>query len=274
MVIDAHCHAGKGDLMTAPWNTDAPIEPYLRRAGAAGIAKTVVFAPFHSDYERANAEVARIVARYPSRLIGFAFVHALRDRGRIYRMVARAVKQWKFRGIKIHGHEAMPNREVCETARSLNLPLLVDVAGQTHVIDMMAPQYPEVSFIVPHLGSFGDDWRAHQHVVDQLVRYPNVYSDTSGVRRFDYIVQAVKRAGPRKLLFGSDGPWLHPGVELHKIRLLGLPKEKEALILGENAMRLLKMDRPAFRPPAEPPAVPILRPAYSQPSELVTEHEL
>jgi hypothetical protein len=139
------------------------------------------------------------------------------------------------------------------------------------VIDMMAPQYPEVSFVVPHLGSFGDDWRAHQQVVDQLVRYPNVYSDTSGVRRFDYIVQAVKRAGPHKLLFGSDGPWLHPAVELHKIRLLGLPKEKEALIVGGNSMGLLRMDRPAFRPSAEPPAIPTLHSAFSQPSQLHTE---
>jgi hypothetical protein len=84
-----------------------------------------------------------------------------------------------------------------------------------------------VNFIIPHLGSFADDWRAHQQVIDQLVRYPNVYADTSGVRRFDYIVEAIKRAGARKLLFGSDGPWLHPGLELHKIRLLGLPAEQE-----------------------------------------------
>jgi hypothetical protein len=76
MIIDCHCHAGKGDLMTAPWNTDAAIEPYLRRARAAGIDQTVVFAPFHSDYAQANAEVARIVSQYPGRLVGFAFVHA------------------------------------------------------------------------------------------------------------------------------------------------------------------------------------------------------
>src|SRR3984893_12534069 len=113
MIIDSHCHAGKGDIMTAPWNTDAPIEPYLRRARAAGIAKTIVFPLFHSNYSRANAELARIVARYPSRLIGFAFVHATRDAGRIFGMIERAVKQWRFRGIKVHGHEAMATREVC-----------------------------------------------------------------------------------------------------------------------------------------------------------------
>jgi hypothetical protein len=243
MIIDCHCHAGKGDIMTAPWNTDAPIEPYLRRARAAGIAKTIVFPLFHSDYAQANAQLARIVARYSTRLIGFAFVHAARDAGRIFGMVERAVTRWGFRGIKVHGHEAMATREVCETARAFRLPLLFDVAGQAYVIDMLAPQFPDVNFIIPHLGSFADDWRVHQQVVDQLVRFPNVYGDTSSVRRFDYIVQAVKRAGPHKVLFGSDGPWLHPGVEIHKIRLLGLPQHKEALILGGNALRLLRQVR-------------------------------
>jgi predicted TIM-barrel fold metal-dependent hydrolase len=238
-IIDCHCHAGKGDIMTAPWNTDAPIEPYLRRARAAGISKTIVFPLFHSDYDRANAQLAQIIARYPTRLIGFAFVHAARDAGRIFGMVERAVTQWGFRGIKVHGHEAMATREVCETARIFRLPLLFDVAGQAYVVDMLAPQFPDLNFIIPHLGSFADDWRVHQQVVDQLVRFPNVHGDTSGVRRFDYIVQAVERAGAHKLLFGSDGPWLHPGVELHKIRLLGQPPQQEALILGGNAMRLL-----------------------------------
>jgi predicted TIM-barrel fold metal-dependent hydrolase len=240
IIIDCHCHAGKGDIMTAPWNTDAPIEPYLRRASAAGIAKTVVFPLFHSDYAIANAQLAKIVARYPSRLIGFAFVHAARDAGRILDMVHRSATRWGFRGIKVHGHEAMATREVCETARTFGLPVLFDVAGQAYVIDMLAPQFPEVNFIIPHLGSFADDWRVHQQVVDQLVRFPNVYGDTSAVRRFDYIVQAVERAGAHKVLFGSDGPWLHPGVELHKIRLLGLPPAKEALILGGNILRLLR----------------------------------
>ena len=239
MIIDCHCHAGKGDRMTAPWNTDAPIEPYLRRARKAGIDKTVVFAPFHTNYDEANRQVARIIRRYPGRLIGFAFVHATRDAGRIFRMVERA-RRWGFRGIKSHGFEAMPTRELCEAARAFRMPLLADVAGRAEVVDLLASQFPDVNFIIPHLGSFADDWRAHQRVIDQLVRYPNVYTDTSGIRRFDYIVEAIKRAGARKVLFGSDGPWLHPGLELHKVRLLGLPADQEALILGGNIIRLLR----------------------------------
>jgi len=240
MIIDAHCHAGKGNLLTAPWNTSAPLAPYLRRAHRAGIDKTIVVPAFHTDYRKANAQLARLVQRYAPRLIGFAFVHCVRDAGHIFPIVHHAVLRWGFRGIKVHGNDAMPTREVCETARSLHVPILVDVVGQAHVIDMFAPEYPEVNFIIAHLGSFGDDWRAHQQVIDQLVRYPNLYADTSGVRRFDYIVQAVRRAGPQKIIFGSDGPWLHPALELHKIRLLGLPAEEEALILGRNMLHLLQ----------------------------------
>ena len=54
-----------------------------------------------------------------------------------------------------------------------------------------------------------------------------------------WLVQAVRRAGPHKLLFGSDGPWLHPGLELEKIRLLRLPAADQALILGGNFLRLI-----------------------------------
>jgi predicted TIM-barrel fold metal-dependent hydrolase len=239
MIVDSHCHAGKGDGMTDPWNTDAQLGPHLRRARRAGIGRTIVFPAFHSDYARANEQLAGLVRRHSPQLIGFAFVHCVRDAGRIGPMVEHAVLHWSFRGIKVHAADAPPSREVCETARRLRIPLLVDIGGNTPLVEMFASQYPDVSFIIPHLGSFSDDWRAHQQVVDQLVRLPNVYADTSGVRRFDYIVQAVQRAGPKKLLFGSDGPWLHPGVELYKIRMLGLPKHQEALITGTNALRLI-----------------------------------
>lgn len=241
MIIDFHCHAGRGDLLTAPWTTTAPLRDYVRRARRAGIARTVVFPAFHTNYAVANRELKRIVDRGRSRLIGFAMVNAKSDAGRIREMVEEAVTRLGFRGLKIHGHEAMPTREVCDAAREFRLPIVVDVAGKAHVIDMFAPQYPEVNFVIAHLGSFADDWRAHERVVEQLVRYSNVFADTSGVRRFDYLVDAVKRAGARKLVFGSDGPWLHPALELQKVRLLGLPPAAEAQVLGKNARVLLRL---------------------------------
>jgi hypothetical protein len=60
---------------------------------------------------------------------------------------------------------------------------------------------------------------------------------------------AAHRPGPGKILFGSDGPWLHPGLELNKIRLLGLPLAAEARILGGNILSLLQRRFPQSQLP-------------------------
>lgn len=248
MIIDFHCHAGQGDQLTAPWNTDAPLGAYLRRARAAGIGRTVVLPAFHSDYRRANRALGQIVRASHGKLVGFAMVHARRDAGRIDALLDEATNEHGLCGVKVHGHEAMPTRELCDAALRRGLPMLLDVAGKAEVLDLLLPAYPQLRIVVAHLGSFADDFRAHARVIEQLIRYPNLQADTSGVRRFDYVVEAVRRAGPHKLLFGSDGPWLHPGLELHKIRLLQLARSQEAMILGDNARELLPSVTPSYLP--------------------------
>jgi len=264
MIIDCHCHAGKGDGLTGPWDTDASLGAYLHRADEAGIARTVLFAAFHSDYAVANAAVARIVASRPDRFYGFAFVHPERDRGRVAALLRVAVGRYGFCGIKVHRHDARITREICDAARSFRLPVLYDVMGEVSAVELLATEYPDVDFIIPHLGSFADDWRAQQAFIDPLVRHANVFTDTSGVRRFDLLEQALWRAGPRKILFGSDGPWLHPGVELAKVRALGLAPPAERLVLGGNLLRLISRVRQPT-PTRALPARSLAQPAAADP---------
>jgi len=257
MIIDCHCHAGKGDGLTGPWDTAAPLGAYLQRAQEAGIQRTVLFPAFHSDYATANREVARIVARYPERFYGFAFVNPTRDRGRVLELVREAVQRHGFRGLKVHRHDARLTREVCEVAKAFGLPILYDVMGEVAPVELVASEYPDVALIIPHLGSFADDWRAQRALLDVLARHPNVFADTSGVRRFDLLEEAVERAGAGKLLFGSDGPWLHPGVEIAKVRALGLAPEDERRVLGGNLLRLFSRRRSTPRGRLSPIRSPV-----------------
>jgi len=242
-VVDAHCHAGPGDGFTGPWDTAAPLRDYLRRCEEAGIGRSNLFAAFHSDYAVANEEVGRIVAARPDRFSGFAFLHAERDRGRILPLVRRAVMGLGFCGIKVHRADARISREICDAARHFRLPVLYDPMGEVATAELLAREYPDVDFVIPHLGSFADDWGAQLALCGLLGDRPNLYADTSAVRRFGLLERAVRRAGPHKLLFGSDGPELHPGLELEKIRLLRLPPEEEALVLGGNFRRLTRAAR-------------------------------
>jgi predicted TIM-barrel fold metal-dependent hydrolase len=239
-IIDAHVHAGKGTAMSGPWDTDAPLDRYLKRAHRAGITRFVLLPAFHEDYRVANRELAKIARSDPRRFIGFAMVHPTRDAGRVSAMIAEAVQSLGFRGIKVHRHDAPITREICEAARRHRLPILYDVMGEAAQVELLAEQYPDVNFIIPHLASFGDDWKAHVLLLDLISRHRNVFTDSAGVRRFDYLVEAVRRAGAQKLLFGSDGPWLHPGLELEKIKLLGLHGGDHELVVGGNLLRLVQ----------------------------------
>lgn len=257
MIIDCHCHAGRGDGLSAPADTAAPLGRYLRRAAAAGIHRTVLFSAFADGYLEANRIVADIVASDRRRFLGFAFVHPRADRGRVMAMVREAVEDLAFVGVKVHAHDGRISREICEAARLYRLPVLYDVMGDIAPVQLIAEQYPDVAFIIPHLGSFADDWRAQSGLIDFLVRYPNVFTDTSGVRRFDILAAAVKRAGARKVLFGTDGPWLHPAVELAKVAALEIGDGERALITGGNLLRLINRVRSvAARPKFAQAAAP------------------
>jgi predicted TIM-barrel fold metal-dependent hydrolase len=110
--------------LTGPWDTRAPLDRYLCWARDAGIDRTVLLAAFHSDSAVANRELAAIAAERPDRFYAFAFVHPLRDRGRVAAMVRVAVERHGFVGIKVHRHDAHITREVCEVARAFRLPVL------------------------------------------------------------------------------------------------------------------------------------------------------
>lgn len=252
MIVDGHCHFGP---RAGIGGADA-FRRYLARAASAGIGRSVVFSAFADDYSAANRAVARLVASSRGRLLGFACVHAARDRGRIGAMILEG-RRLGLRGLKVHARDAAITDEVCVAARGAGWPVLYDPMGEVALVEHMAARHPAVRFVIPHLGSFQDDVRAQLAFLPILARTPNLLADTSGVKIFDVLVEAVGRAGPRKLIFGSDGPWLHPGLELAKVRALGLAPADLALVLRGNIVTLLEAAAPLGeahlqRPPRDP----------------------
>ena len=241
MIIDAHVHTGKGDAFTHPSLANADITAYVPRARAAGIECAVALAALHQgSYRAANEEVARLVRSDPGRWIGYVFVNPGADQGHVADMVALHVDRDGFKGIKVHWSNGGMTREIADVARARRLPVLYDPYGDTMAVELLAREYADVAWVIPHLSSFADDWKAQCAFVDQLARHPNVFTDTAGVRNFDLLRDAVRRAGAHKVLFGSDGPLLHPAVELAKVTALRLPPASERLVTGGNLLRLVK----------------------------------
>ena len=235
-VIDAHCHAGTGQAMSAPWNTRADPEITLRHLAEAGIDRTIIFPINNTHYEKPNEELAAICGKYPDKFIGFAKHDPQTEAGKIRGMLKREVESLGLRGLKLH---RLPTREVLDTAAELGIPILYhpEKVANFHLISQ---EYPQITFIMAHLGNFGSrSWTEHVEAIEVARRYSNVYLETSSVVFFKFLEMAAKELGPDKLIFGSDGPELDSRVELHKIKLLKLPPDGEAKVLGGNIDRLL-----------------------------------
>src|SRR5713226_1518025 len=235
-IIDAHCHAGRGQAMTAPWTTRADPEITLRHMAEAGIDRTVIFPINNTEYEKPNQEIAEICGRYPGKFIGFAKHDPQSEAGRIRALLRREVESLGLKGLKLH---RLPTREVLDAVAELGIPILYHPEKVAH-FHMIASEYPQVPFIMAHLGNFAArDWVEHIAAIEVARRYPNVYLETSSVVFFKFLEMAAEDVGPNKLIFGSDGPELDSRVELYKVRLLKLAPADEAKILGGNIARLL-----------------------------------
>ena len=235
-VIDCHTHAGTGTTLTDPWTTIADPQEILRRNKEAGIDKACIFPISHDTFEEANREIAQIVKRYPGRFIGFAKHDPVNEKGRIRAMLLEECRELGLRGLKLH---VKPTPEVLDTVAELGIPVLWH-PGRVAMFDDIAKAYPTVDLILAHLGSdLSSDWKEHLAGIEMAKRYPNVYLDTGATVLTRYLEQALQEVGPEKIIFGSDEPEVDCRLEIFKVRVLKLPKEREEMILGGNIQRLL-----------------------------------
>jgi predicted TIM-barrel fold metal-dependent hydrolase len=233
MIIDAHCHAGIGTILTAPWTTRADLDITLRHMEEAGIDRTVIFPVNNPTYTKANEAIAEMCARHPGKLIGFAKHDPESEAGRVPAMLRREVEQLGLKGLKLH---KLPTRDMLETAAEIAIPVLYH-PKEVSDFYMLAEEFPQIHFIMAHMGGYSS-WIKPMQGIALARRYPNVSVDTSQVT-VKFIEMAVRELGPDKIIFGSDGPEQDSRVELYKIRLLKLAAAEEAKILSGNIRRIL-----------------------------------
>jgi len=243
-VIDCHAHVGISrepgtkEELSAPWDTVADPEIILQHAQEAGIEKTIIFPIDNTNYQKANEDIAQMCQRYPERFAGFARHDAETESGGTIRpMLFHEIHDLGLRGLKLH---SQPNTEILDAAKELGIPILYDSNQHMELFNEFLPSYPTINFIIPHLGSDqSENWQEHLLAIDLAKRYPNVHLDTAAVVITEYLQKAIQELPAEQILFGSDEPEIDCRLEIFKIRVLNLPKEKEELVLGRNILRLL-----------------------------------
>jgi predicted TIM-barrel fold metal-dependent hydrolase len=242
MIIDFHTHLGRGDDPPAgPLQHDLFPEQILRQMDEAGVDRTVVFPVTYRDYRAANREIAGYVAAHPARLIGFGRVRDTDDGPEI---VDEAVNALGLRGFKIHHGcdgihpESLSLWRVLGRIEKLGVPVIFDAFGANAAKAIPVADRLSSPVVLGHMGGL---WNVE--AIDRCIacaeRNANAYLETSSVLLYEKIEEAIERIGSERILFGTDGPPIHPTPEIAKIRILRIPEEARANILGLNAARLL-----------------------------------
>ena len=165
-----------------------------------------------------------------------------------------AIKQEGFLGIKFHPYyqnftideeKLLPVYEkisaenlilVMHTGFDFAFPL-IRIADPEKILDIVG-KFPSLKLVTTHLGA----WKQWEEVEDCLLGKP-IYMEISFSLDFLKDDSAVRKIftnhPPEYILFGTDSPWTKQQETLSLLRELRLGKEKEKLILRENALNLL-----------------------------------
>lgn len=190
------------------------------------------------DADADNDAVLAACARSGGRLLPLFFANPHRG-PEGYR--ARA---GEFSGLEIspavHGVDLTDDRTVelvavaAEAGHSVYVVCLGRPGAGAADLVTLAKRFPDVTFVLGHCGFVGIDLYA----LNLIAPHANILAETSGCYTF-VAKAALDRLGADRVLFGTEYPLQHPGVELTKLEALDLGEETLHKVLWSNASRLL-----------------------------------
>jgi len=220
-----------------------------------------------------NDRLARIVAKHPTRFVGFAHHDPFRPDAAAE--LERAATALGLRGYKliapllsgsITDERLWP---IWETAERLEIPVLIHFGPLRYqgivahpnmsplALQDVARAFPGIPFVVPHFGCGYPKELLHLAWV-----CGNVHVDTSGSNEwmrwmpYDLTLGGLFRkfletVGPRRILFGTDSSWFPRGFAVRyleeQLRVcweLGCGEDSVRAIFAGNAARLLRIPLP------------------------------
>jgi uncharacterized protein len=131
------------------------------------------------------------------------------------------------------------SRALVDVAREAGLIVNVHSGGNnSHPLEIgaLARRYPDVTFIMDHMGHRYDGRAAILAAEDN----PNLYlGATIAAIEPSFVAGAIKEVGAERVIFGSNYPNVYPDLVVEALRRAKLGQEVEDLVLGGNLARLL-----------------------------------
>jgi predicted TIM-barrel fold metal-dependent hydrolase len=273
MLIDCHVHLNNYDDGRSR-SVQESADDLFAAMDENGVDHAVVLTSYKVNAHRPHVdEVIRVVGGDPR----ISIVEGLRwrdpdERTDLYNMEER-IREGQIKGIKLYpGYDRYaindPSLEsVFSIAGKYDVPVMIHCGDtyskhakvrQAHplLVDDVAVDYPDVRFVICHLGN---PW--FQDAAEVLYKNDNVYADISGLTLGDfhyeferYMLQRVRdmisyMGDPaRQLMYGTD--WPLAGMKSYRrfFDSLELSDEAKEGIAWRNAAALFRIDLPGAAP--------------------------
>ena len=274
MLIDCHVHLNNYEDARSR-SVQESADELFAAMDANGVDHAVVLTSYKVNAHRPHVdEVIRVVGGDPR----ISIVEGLRwrdpdERTDLYNLEDR-IREGRVKGIKLYpGYDRYaindPSLEsVFRIAAKYDVPVMIHCGDtyskhakvrQAHplLVDDVAVDYPDVRFVICHLGN---PW--FQDAAEVLYKNDNVYADISGLTlgefhyEFErYMLQRVRdmisyMGDPaRQLMYGTD--WPLAGMKSYRrfFDSLELSDEAKEGIAWRNAAKLFRIDLPGAAPP-------------------------
>lgn len=252
MTVDAFTFVGES-LLDYP-QTAAEL---VARLDAAQVEHAVVvpLKPPTYHLESANDHVAEACRQEP-RFVGLARVDPHQGE-RAARELERCLTDLRLSGLFLHPWEetfrvnAPSVNELMEVCARHDVPVLVATGypwvSEAAQVGDLARRHPDVSVIMTHGGQINISGLGQMDAFEVLRRNLNVYMETSGVYRQDFILDVARQLGPERVLFGSNSPRMDMRLEVARIRRADVEESARQLMLDGNARRVFKLSSSAPR---------------------------
>jgi uncharacterized protein len=245
-------------------NNFQPLETFFLQMDVAQIDRAVLL-PIECSRVRgaavsSNDQVSELCGM-SDRFIGFASV----DPGRqgAVKELEHAIRDLGLHGLKLDpalqdfDSAANTAMDVYAAAEGLGIPLLIHTGmswapgtaigrGKPVDLEQAIRRFPKLNFVLGHFG-----WPWVWETVALMMKYPNVYADTSGLyydsphEFFQFVfreqipVTLIERSLRNRVVFGSNYPRVEIKNMVRALHSLPLTEGCRELILRENAERLL-----------------------------------
>jgi uncharacterized protein len=246
-IIDAHAHMGDYRNFHIPDNGP---DGMLVQFDAVGIDVACVshHASISADHLHGNDQIVRAVQRHPDRFVGLCVLNPhYPDTAEA--TIEHCFAQPGFRGFKahpeLHGDYPLDGpgyQPMWEYADRHGLPVLSHSyfgGDRLEVFERLARRYVNATVLLGHAGlDLGLDRAAAL-----ANRLDNLVLDMTAMQRHGHAVEYLAaRAEPSKLVWGSDSPFIDPGLVLGAVVHADIDEGVRDAILYGNMARILGIE--------------------------------